>query len=101
MAVLALYVRYPTRQETEGKSSFLQVVHLAAASPAWRLFRPMRAGNGGVRRLDDVSFPFIVKNDRVRRQACFQAVLVRSIALSVTTSLRMQAVSASLAGLPA
>src|SRR4051794_18987622 len=40
-------------------------------------------------------------NDRVRRQACFQAVPVRSTALSVTTSLRMQAVSASLAGFPA
>ena len=40
-------------------------------------------------------------NDRVWRQACFQAVLVRSMALSVTTSLRMQAVSASLAGFPA
>src|SRR3954465_288307 len=40
-------------------------------------------------------------SDRVRRQACFQAVLVRSIALSVTTSLRMQAVSASLAALAA
>ena len=47
------------------------------------------------------TFPFIVKNDRVRRQACFQAVLLRSMALSVTTSLRMQAVSASLAGFPA
>ena len=41
------------------------------------------------------------QNDRVRRQACFQAVPVRSMALSVTTSLRMQAVSASLAGFPA
>ena len=41
------------------------------------------------------------QNDRVRRQACFQAVPVRSTALSVTTSLRMQAVSASLAGFPA
>ncbi len=41
------------------------------------------------------------QNDRVRRQACFQAVPVRSTALSVTTSLRMQAVSASLVGLPA
>jgi transposase, IS30 family len=41
------------------------------------------------------------RNDRVRRQACFQAVPVRSMALSVTTSLRMQAVSASLAGFPA
>jgi IS30 family transposase len=41
------------------------------------------------------------RNDRVGRQACFQAVLVRSTALSVTTSLRMQAVSASLAGFPA
>jgi IS30 family transposase len=41
------------------------------------------------------------QNDRVGRQACFQAVLVRSTALSVTTSLRMQAVSASLAGFPA
>jgi IS30 family transposase len=41
------------------------------------------------------------QNDRVRRQACFQAVLARSMALSVTTSLRMQAVSASLAGFPA
>ena len=41
------------------------------------------------------------ENDRVRRQACLQAVLVRSIALSVTTSLRMQAVNASLAGFPA
>src|SRR6187551_3777875 len=40
------------------------------------------------------------QNDRVRCQACFQAVPVRSMALSVTTSLRMQAVSASLAGLP-
>ena len=35
------------------------------------------------------------QNDRVRGQACFQAVPVRSMALSVTTSLRMQAVSAS------
>jgi hypothetical protein len=42
-----------------------------------------------------------IVNDRVGRQACFQAVLVRSMALSVTTSLRMQAVSASLAGFPA
>jgi IS30 family transposase len=41
------------------------------------------------------------QNDRVRRQACFQAVPVRSMALSVTSSLRMQAVSASLAGFPA
>src|SRR4051812_15100052 len=41
------------------------------------------------------------QNDRVRCQACFQAVPVRSMALSVTTSLRMQAVSASLAGFPA
>ena len=41
------------------------------------------------------------QNDRVRRQACFQAVPVRSTALSVTTSSRMQAVSASLAGFPA
>jgi transposase, IS30 family len=41
------------------------------------------------------------QNERVRCQACFQAVLVRSRALSVTTSLRMQAVSASLAGFPA
>src|SRR4051812_7517945 len=41
------------------------------------------------------------QNDRVRFQACFQAVPVRSMALSVTTSLRMQAVSASLAGFPA
>src|SRR3954447_16423539 len=41
------------------------------------------------------------QNDRVRRQACFQAVLVRSMALSVTTSLRMQAVSASFEGFPA
>ena len=41
------------------------------------------------------------QNDRVRCQACFQAVPVRSTALSVTTSLRMQAVSASLAGFPA
>src|SRR5215218_2190067 len=41
------------------------------------------------------------KNDRVRRQAGFQAAPVRSMALSVTTSLRMQAVSASLAGFPA
>ena len=41
------------------------------------------------------------RNDRVGRQACFQAVPVRSMALSVTTSLRMQAVSASLAGFPA
>ena len=40
-------------------------------------------------------------NDRVWRQACFQAVPVRSMALSVTTSLRMQAVSASFAGFPA
>src|SRR3954452_9062823 len=40
-------------------------------------------------------------NDRVGRQACFHAVPVRSMALSVTTSLRMQAVSASLAGFPA
>jgi transposase InsO family protein len=46
-------------------------------------------------------YEFICKNDRVRRQACFQAVLARSMALSVTTSLRMQAVSASLAGFPA
>src|SRR3954454_1883546 len=41
------------------------------------------------------------QNDRVRCQACFQAVPVRSMALSVTTSLRMQAASASLAGFPA
>jgi IS30 family transposase len=41
------------------------------------------------------------QNDRVRGQACFQVVPVRSMALSVTTSLRMQAVSASLAGFPA
>ena len=41
------------------------------------------------------------QNDRVRCQACFQAVPVRNMALSVTTSLRMQAVSASLAGFPA
>ena len=41
------------------------------------------------------------QNDRVRGQACFQAVPVRSMALSVTTSLRTQAVSASLAGFPA
>jgi IS30 family transposase len=41
------------------------------------------------------------QNDRVRSQACFQAEPVRSMALSVTTSLRMQAVSASLAGFPA
>ena len=47
-----------------------------------------------------IQAPMVV-NDRVRRQACFQAVLVRSIALSVTTSLRMQAVNASLAGFPA
>jgi hypothetical protein len=40
-------------------------------------------------------------NDRVGRQACFQVVLVRSMALSVTTSLRMQAVSATFAGFPA
>jgi hypothetical protein len=41
------------------------------------------------------------QNDRVWRQACFQAVPVRSMALSVTTSSRMQAVSASLEGFPA
>src|SRR4051794_14513108 len=41
------------------------------------------------------------QNDRVRCQACFQAVPVRSMALSVTTSLRMQAVSASFEGFPA
>src|SRR5690349_9381814 len=41
------------------------------------------------------------QNDRVGRQACFQAVSVRSMASSVTISLRMQAVSASLAGFPA
>ena len=41
------------------------------------------------------------KNDRVWRQVRCQAVLLRSMALSVTTSLRMQAVSASLAGFPA
>ena len=41
------------------------------------------------------------QNDRVWRQACFQAVLVRSMALSVTIILRMQAVRASLAGFPA
>jgi IS30 family transposase len=41
------------------------------------------------------------QNDRVRCQACFQAVPVRSTASSVTTSSRMQAVSASLAGFPA
>ena len=40
-------------------------------------------------------------NDRVGRQACFQAVPVRSMALRITTSLRTQAVSASLAGFPA
>jgi len=40
-------------------------------------------------------------SDRVGRQACFQAVPVRSMALSVTTSLRMQAVSASFDGFPA
>jgi hypothetical protein len=48
-----------------------------------------------------LTVPFVVKNDRVWRQACFQAALVRSMALSVTTSLRMQAVRASLAGFPA
>ena len=48
-----------------------------------------------------LTFPFPVKNDRVRRQAGFQEVLLRSMALSVTTSLRMQAVNASLAGFPA
>jgi hypothetical protein len=47
------------------------------------------------------TFPLTVKNDRVRRQAGCQAVPVRSMALSVTTSLRMQAVNASLAGFPA
>jgi IS30 family transposase len=41
------------------------------------------------------------QNDRVRCQACFQAVPVRNMALSVTTSLRMQAVSASFEGFPA
>jgi hypothetical protein len=41
------------------------------------------------------------KNDRVRRQAGFQAALARSMALSVTTSLRMQAVGASFARFPA
>src|SRR3954470_6611683 len=49
----------------------------------------------------DHTCPLSVNNDRVRRQARFQAVLVRSMALSTTTSLRMHAVSASLAGLPA
>ena len=43
----------------------------------------------------------LLKNDRVHGQAGFQAVPVRSMALSVTTSLRTQAVSASLAGFPA
>ena len=43
----------------------------------------------------------ICRNDRVRCQACFQGVPVRSMALSVTTSLRMQAVSASFEGFPA
>jgi hypothetical protein len=47
------------------------------------------------------AFPVYGRNDRVRCQACFQAVPVRSMALSVTTSLRMQAVSASFEGFPA
>jgi len=40
--------------------------------------------------------PYFGQNDRVRCQACFQAVPVRSMALSVTTSLRTHAVSATL-----
>ena len=67
--------------------------HAGAVSSAVSLLPPGSASY--------THFPILGQNDRVWRQACFQAVLVRSMALSVTTSLRMQAVSASLAGFPA
>ena len=64
-----------------------------------------RGEEGGLRAVSTETIHAFVhragRNDRVRCQACFQAVPVRSMALSVTTSLRMQAVSASLAGFPA
>jgi hypothetical protein len=39
------------------------------------------------------------QNDRVRRQACFQAVPVRSMALSVTTRANRRLVGTSVAGM--
>src|SRR4051794_2943503 len=64
-----------------------------------------RGGERGLGRVSaETIYAFVHRpgqNDRVWRQACFQAVPVRSMALSVTTSLRMQAVSASFEGSPA
>src|SRR3954453_2048211 len=61
-------------------------------APFWPQPRavPVSGAKGGLTGLGD-DLPITVKNDRVQRQACFQAVLVRSMVFSVTTSLRMQA----------